>query len=64
MLDQKVLFLKSNQIRNCLNWFFHFFSQPAKTLWYDRKKYVTINFMVQNPKDVQVDIQDTKIILR
>ncbi|KAK9965139.1 hypothetical protein ABG768_004248 [Culter alburnus] len=37
--------------------------QPAKTLWYDRKKYVTINFMVQNPKDVQVDIQDTKIIL-
>uniref|UniRef100_A0A673FU05 Si:ch211-131k2.3 n=1 Tax=Sinocyclocheilus rhinocerous TaxID=307959 RepID=A0A673FU05_9TELE len=31
--------------------------------WYDRKKYVTINFVVQNPKDVQVDIQDTKIIL-
>ncbi|XP_051770654.1 putative protein PTGES3L isoform X1 [Ctenopharyngodon idella] len=37
--------------------------QPARTLWYDRKKYVTINFVVQNPKDVQVDIQDTKIIL-
>ncbi|ROL53920.1 Prostaglandin E synthase 3 [Anabarilius grahami] len=37
--------------------------QPARTLWYDRKKYVTINFMVQNPKDVQVDVQDTKIIL-
>lgn len=37
--------------------------QPAKTMWYDRKKYITINFAVQNPKDVQVDIQDTKIIL-
>uniref|UniRef100_A0A8C1YD20 CS domain-containing protein n=1 Tax=Cyprinus carpio TaxID=7962 RepID=A0A8C1YD20_CYPCA len=37
--------------------------QPARTLWYDRKKYVTINFVVQNPKDVQVDIQDTKVIL-
>ncbi|XP_077062146.1 putative protein PTGES3L [Siphateles boraxobius] len=37
--------------------------QPARTLWYDRKKYITINFAVQNPKDVQVDIQDTKIIL-
>lgn len=33
-------------------------------MWYDRKKYITINFAVQNPKDVQVDIQDTKIILR
>uniref|UniRef100_A0A9J8BS10 Prostaglandin E synthase 3 like n=1 Tax=Cyprinus carpio carpio TaxID=630221 RepID=A0A9J8BS10_CYPCA len=38
-------------------------NQPARTLWYDRKKYVTINFVVQNPKDVQVDIQDTKVIL-
>ncbi|KAI7797243.1 putative protein PTGES3L, partial [Triplophysa rosa] len=37
--------------------------QPARTLWYDRKKYVTINFQVQNPKDVQVDVQDTKIIM-
>uniref|UniRef100_A0A672Q297 CS domain-containing protein n=1 Tax=Sinocyclocheilus grahami TaxID=75366 RepID=A0A672Q297_SINGR len=37
--------------------------QAAKTLWYDRKNYVTINFVVQNPKDVQVDVQDTKIIL-
>uniref|UniRef100_A0A673FTY6 Si:ch211-131k2.3 n=1 Tax=Sinocyclocheilus rhinocerous TaxID=307959 RepID=A0A673FTY6_9TELE len=37
------------------------FNQPEH--WYDRKKYVTINFVVQNPKDVQVDIQDTKIIL-
>ncbi|KAG1954642.1 putative protein PTGES3L [Pimephales promelas] len=38
--------------------------QPARTLWYDRKKYITINFSVQNPKDVQVDIQDTKITMR
>ncbi|KAK7123056.1 hypothetical protein R3I94_019990 [Phoxinus phoxinus] len=37
--------------------------QPARTLWYDRKKYITINFVVQNPKDVLVDIQDTKIIM-
>ncbi|KAA0725576.1 putative protein PTGES3L [Triplophysa tibetana] len=37
--------------------------QPARTLWYDRKKYVTINFQVQNPKDVKVDVQDTKIIM-
>ncbi|KAM7371000.1 hypothetical protein PAMP_010506 [Pampus punctatissimus] len=37
--------------------------QPAHTLWYDRKKYVTVNFMVQKPKDVQVDIQTDKMIL-
>ncbi|KAG7226384.1 hypothetical protein INR49_013795 [Caranx melampygus] len=28
-------------------------SQPAHALWFDRKKYVTINFHVQKPKDVQ-----------
>ncbi|KAM4624513.1 putative protein PTGES3L [Polymixia lowei] len=38
-------------------------SQPAHTLWFDRKKYVTINFMVHRPKNVQVDIQTDKIIL-
>ncbi|KAA8581746.1 hypothetical protein FQN60_003327 [Etheostoma spectabile] len=38
-------------------------SQPAHALWYDRKKYVTINFMVHKPKDVQVDIQPNKMIL-
>lgn len=43
---------------------FSSFSQSAKALWFDRKKYVTINFMIQKPKDVQVDIQDTKMILR
>ncbi|XP_049420196.1 putative protein PTGES3L [Epinephelus fuscoguttatus] len=38
-------------------------SQPAQARWFDRKKYVTINFMVQKPKDVQVDIQTDKIVL-
>ncbi|XP_068162369.1 alanyl-tRNA editing protein Aarsd1-like [Antennarius striatus] len=38
-------------------------SQPAHALWFDRKKYVTINFVVQKPKDVQVDIQPDKMIL-
>uniref|UniRef100_A0A673X1P7 Prostaglandin E synthase 3 like n=1 Tax=Salmo trutta TaxID=8032 RepID=A0A673X1P7_SALTR len=37
--------------------------QGAQALWYDRKKYVIINFVVQNPKDVEVDIQDTFIVL-
>ncbi|TSK14537.1 Prostaglandin E synthase 3 [Bagarius yarrelli] len=37
--------------------------QPAKALWFDRKKYLTINFLVQKPKNVQVDVTDTKIIL-
>ncbi|XP_030631540.1 putative protein PTGES3L [Chanos chanos] len=36
---------------------------PAKTLWFDRKKYVTVNFLVQKPRDVQVDIQENKMIL-
>ncbi|KAF7204783.1 putative protein PTGES3L [Nothobranchius furzeri] len=38
-------------------------SQPANALWFDRKKYVTINFLIQKPKDVQVDIQPDKMIL-
>ncbi|KAJ8414453.1 hypothetical protein AAFF_G00053230 [Aldrovandia affinis] len=37
--------------------------QPARTLWFDRKKYVTVNFMVQNSKDLIVDIQEDKMIL-
>uniref|UniRef100_A0A3B3W244 Prostaglandin E synthase 3 like n=1 Tax=Poecilia latipinna TaxID=48699 RepID=A0A3B3W244_9TELE len=36
--------------------------QPAHALWFDRKKYVTINFVVQKPTDVQVDIQPDKMI--
>ncbi|XP_076007818.1 putative protein PTGES3L [Genypterus blacodes] len=38
-------------------------SQPANAVWFDRKKYVTLNFRVQRPKDVQVDIQADKMIL-
>ncbi|XP_070708517.1 alanyl-tRNA editing protein Aarsd1-like [Pempheris klunzingeri] len=38
-------------------------SQPAHAVWFDRKKYVTINFRVQKPKAVQVDIQSDKMIL-
>ncbi|XP_072312690.1 putative protein PTGES3L [Eucyclogobius newberryi] len=38
-------------------------SQPAHAFWYDRKKYVTINFVVHKPKDVKVDIQPDKMIL-
>uniref|UniRef100_H2LGJ7 Prostaglandin E synthase 3 like n=1 Tax=Oryzias latipes TaxID=8090 RepID=H2LGJ7_ORYLA len=37
--------------------------QPAHALWFDRKKYVTVNFLVHKPKDVQVDIQMDKMIL-
>uniref|UniRef100_A0A8C4NYV7 Prostaglandin E synthase 3 like n=1 Tax=Dicentrarchus labrax TaxID=13489 RepID=A0A8C4NYV7_DICLA len=28
-------------------------ASPAHALWFDRKKYVTVNFMVHKPKDVQ-----------
>ncbi|KAK1882143.1 Prostaglandin E synthase 3 [Dissostichus eleginoides] len=38
-------------------------SQPARAVWYDRKKYVTVTFIVHKPKDVQVDIQPDKMIL-
>uniref|UniRef100_A0A8C6TL87 Si:ch211-131k2.3 n=1 Tax=Neogobius melanostomus TaxID=47308 RepID=A0A8C6TL87_9GOBI len=38
-------------------------SQPAHAFWFDRKKYVTINFAVHKPKDVKVDIQPEKMIL-
>ncbi|CAL8300735.1 unnamed protein product [Lota lota] len=38
-------------------------SQPARALWFDRKKYVTINFMVHKPKNVQVEFQTDKLIL-
>uniref|UniRef100_A0A668ALA7 Prostaglandin E synthase 3 like n=1 Tax=Myripristis murdjan TaxID=586833 RepID=A0A668ALA7_9TELE len=37
--------------------------QPARALWFDRKKYVTVNITVQKPKDVQVDIQADKMVL-
>ncbi|KAG7256566.1 hypothetical protein CRUP_015910 [Coryphaenoides rupestris] len=38
-------------------------SQPARALWFDRKKYVTINFMVHKPKNVQVDFYTDKMVL-
>lgn len=38
-------------------------SQPARAVWFDRKKYVTMNFFVQKPRDVQVEIQADKLIL-
>ncbi|KAM6951245.1 putative protein PTGES3L [Aplochiton taeniatus] len=38
-------------------------SQAAQTLWFDRKKYVTVNIIVHRPKDVQVEIQDDYMIL-
>ncbi|KAF3853401.1 hypothetical protein F7725_014089 [Dissostichus mawsoni] len=38
-------------------------SQPARAVWYDRKKYVTVTFIVHKPKDVQVDILPDKMIL-
>jgi len=37
--------------------------QPAHCVWFDRKKYVTINFLMQAPRDVKVDIQNDKLIL-
>ncbi|XP_034563926.1 putative protein PTGES3L [Notolabrus celidotus] len=37
--------------------------QPARTIWFDRKKYVTLNFLIQKPKDVKVDILSDKLIL-
>lgn len=39
------------------------YSQPARALWFDRKKYVTINFMVHKPKDVRVEFYTDKMIL-
>ncbi|XP_051774889.1 putative protein PTGES3L [Erpetoichthys calabaricus] len=37
-------------------------SHPAKALWFDRSKFVFVNFMVEDSKDVQVDIQEDKLI--
>ncbi|KAG9474202.1 hypothetical protein GDO78_004485, partial [Eleutherodactylus coqui] len=35
--------------------------QPAKVLWYDRARYVYLEFCVENSRDVKVDIDDYKI---
>ncbi|XP_069041908.1 alanyl-tRNA editing protein Aarsd1 isoform X3 [Lepisosteus oculatus] len=39
-------------------------SQPARAIWFDRAKYLFINFLVEDSKDVQVDIQENKMIFR
>ncbi|XP_053555550.1 putative protein PTGES3L isoform X2 [Bombina bombina] len=36
--------------------------QNAKTLWYDRPRYVFLEFCVENSRDVKVDIEDHKVI--
>ncbi|KYO46464.1 putative protein PTGES3L isoform X2 [Alligator mississippiensis] len=36
--------------------------QPAKTLWYDRPRYVFLEFCVEDSIDVKVDIQDYWVI--
>uniref|UniRef100_A0A8C5MVU6 Prostaglandin E synthase 3 like n=1 Tax=Leptobrachium leishanense TaxID=445787 RepID=A0A8C5MVU6_9ANUR len=36
--------------------------QKAKTLWYDRSKYVFLEFCVENSRDVSVDIESNKVI--
>ncbi|MBN3323535.1 AASD1 protein, partial [Atractosteus spatula] len=41
-----------------------FLSQPARAIWFDRAKYLFINFLVEDSKDVQVDIQENKMIFR
>ncbi|XP_019360539.1 PREDICTED: alanyl-tRNA editing protein Aarsd1-like [Gavialis gangeticus] len=40
-----------------------FSRQPAKTLWYDRPRYVFLEFCVEDSIDVKVDIQDYRVIL-
>ncbi|XP_075767635.1 putative protein PTGES3L isoform X2 [Pelodiscus sinensis] len=36
--------------------------QPAKTLWYDRPRYVFLEFCVEDSKDVKVDIEDDRVV--
>ncbi|XP_075206076.1 alanyl-tRNA editing protein Aarsd1-B-like isoform X3 [Anomaloglossus baeobatrachus] len=36
--------------------------QPGKVLWYDRAKYVFLEFCVENSQNVKVDIEDHKVI--
>ncbi|XP_063819251.1 alanyl-tRNA editing protein Aarsd1 [Pseudophryne corroboree] len=36
--------------------------QHAKVLWYDRAKYVFMEFCVENSRDVKVDIEKNKVI--
>ncbi|XP_018415652.1 PREDICTED: putative protein PTGES3L [Nanorana parkeri] len=36
--------------------------QHAKVLWYDRARYVYMEFCVENSQDVKVEIEDNKVI--
>ncbi|XP_062383015.1 putative protein PTGES3L [Sardina pilchardus] len=36
---------------------------PAKCVWFDRKKYVIVNFSIQQPRDLQCEITDDYVIL-
>ncbi|KAH1174116.1 hypothetical protein KIL84_002260 [Mauremys mutica] len=36
--------------------------QPAKTLWYDRPRYVFLEFCVEDSTDVKVDIDDHRVV--
>ncbi|XP_069093855.1 putative protein PTGES3L isoform X4 [Pleurodeles waltl] len=36
--------------------------QHAKTLWFDRTKYVHLEFCVEESKDVKVDIEDDRMV--
>ncbi|KAG8446649.1 hypothetical protein GDO86_014194 [Hymenochirus boettgeri] len=38
------------------------FRQHAKTLWYDRPRYVYLEFCVENSRDVKVDIKKKKVV--
>ncbi|XP_074019183.1 putative protein PTGES3L [Numenius arquata] len=36
--------------------------QPAKTLWYDRPRYVYLEFCVEDSRDVKVVIEDQRLV--
>lgn len=38
--------------------------QPAKTLWYDRPRYVYLEFCVEDSTDVKVIIEDQRLVFR
>lgn len=38
--------------------------QPAKTLWYDRPRYVFLEFCVEDSSDVKVLIEEQRLVFR
>lgn len=38
--------------------------QPAKTLWYDRPRYVYLEFCVEDSRDVKVVIENERLVFR